>query len=140
MFWIKFNWNYNTWWIDSGCTTRISNTMYGFFSIQITTPNEKFVFIGKKVRIPFKAIGKDHLILDIRYHLDLFSHSYVPLASQKWVSLSKLDKVRNFFWYGNGCFSLFKHDRLVGSGIISYDLYKLNLDNLFCWNSLDLAS
>ena len=30
----------NTWWLDSGATTHISNTMQGFLSIQTINPNE----------------------------------------------------------------------------------------------------
>ena len=37
---------YNTWWIDSGYTTHVSNTMQGFLMIQTINPNEKFVFMG----------------------------------------------------------------------------------------------
>ena len=37
---------YNTWWIDSGCTTHVSNTMLRFLTFQTINPNEKFIFMG----------------------------------------------------------------------------------------------
>ena len=63
---------YNTWWIDSGCTTHVSNTMQGFLTTQTTNPNEKFVFMGNRVKAPVEAIGTYRLILDTGHHLDLF--------------------------------------------------------------------
>ena len=71
---------YNTWWIDSDCTTHVSNTMQGFLTTQtINPPNEKFVFMGNRVKAPVKAIGTYSLILDTGYHLDLFETLYVHL-------------------------------------------------------------
>ncbi|KAL5825893.1 hypothetical protein ACOSQ3_021956 [Xanthoceras sorbifolium] len=70
-----------------------------------------------RVKAPVEAIGTYRLILDTRHHLDLFQILYVPYVS------------RNLF--GNGCFSLFKHNHFIGFGILCDDLYKLKLDNLF---------
>ena len=38
---------HNTWWIDFGCTTYVSNIMQRFLTIQTISPNEKFGFHGK---------------------------------------------------------------------------------------------
>lgn len=61
---------YNTWWIDFVCTTHVSNTMQGFFTIQTIKANEKFVLIGNRVKAPVEAIGTYHLILDTGHLLD----------------------------------------------------------------------
>ena len=122
---------YNTWWIDSGCTTHVSNTMQGFLTTQTTNPNEKFVFMGNRVKAPVEAIGTYRLILDTGHHLDLFQTLYVPSVSRNLISLSKLDSVGYSFQFGNGCFSLFKHNLFIGSGTLCDGLYKLKLDNLF---------
>jgi len=42
---------HNTWWIDSGCMTHVSNTMHGFLTTQTIRPNEKFVFMGNRVKL-----------------------------------------------------------------------------------------
>ena len=44
--------------------------------------------------------------------------------------MSKLDVAGYSFKFGNGCFSLYKHTYLVGSGTLYDGLYKLNVDNL----------
>ena len=129
---------YNTWWIDSGCTTHVSNTLQGFLTTQTTNPNEKFVFIGNRVKAPVEAIGTYRLILDTGHHLDLFQTLYVPSVSRNLVSLSKLDTIGYTFKFGNGCFSLFKNNYLIGSGVLYDGLYKLNLDNLFAETLLTL--
>ena len=45
--------------------------------------------------------------------------------------MSKLDVAGYFFKFGNGCFSLFNRNCIIGSGTLYDDLYKLNLDNLY---------
>ena len=85
-----------------------------------------------------EAIGTYHLILDIGHHLDLFETFYVPLISQNLVSMSKLDTLGFSYKFGNGCFSLFKHNHFIDSCILYDDLHKLNLDNLFAETLLTL--
>ncbi|WVZ13110.1 hypothetical protein V8G54_017640 [Vigna mungo] len=47
---------HNTWWIDSGCTTHVSNVMQGFLTIRTINPTEKFVFMGNRVKVPVEAL------------------------------------------------------------------------------------
>ena len=47
---------YNTWWIDSGCTIHVSNTMQGFLTTQTINQNERYVYMGNRVKAPVKAI------------------------------------------------------------------------------------
>ena len=56
---------------------------------------------------------------------------YVPSITRNLISLSKLDVVGYSFKFENGCFSLFKHTFMIGSGTLYDGLYKLNLDNLY---------
>lgn len=129
---------YNTWWIDSGCTTHVSNTMQGFLTTQTISPHERFIFMGNRVKVPVEAIGTYRLILDTGHHLDLFQTFYVPSISRNLISLSKLDTAGYSFKFGNGCFSLFKQNFLIGSGVLCDGLYKLKLDTLFAETLLTL--
>ena len=63
--------HHNTWWIDYGCTTHVSNTMQRFLIIKTISPNEKFVFMGNRVKATLEAFGIYRLKLDTRHHLDL---------------------------------------------------------------------
>jgi len=78
---------HNTWWIDYGFTTHVSNMMQGFLSTRFINPNEKFVFMGNRVKVLVKAVGTYHLILDTIFHLDLFDTFYVPSIFRNLVCL-----------------------------------------------------
>ena len=121
----------NTWWLDSRCTTHVSNIMQGFLSIQTTRPNKKFVLMGNRMKAPVVAIWTYRIILDRGHHLDLLETFYVPSISRNLVSLSKLDKVGYVFKFGSGCFSLYKNTCMIGGGTLCDGLYKVTLDNLY---------
>jgi len=40
--------------------------------------------------------------------------------------------------FGNGCFSLFKHNHIIGTGVLCDGLYKLKLDGLYAETILNL--
>lgn len=122
---------YNTWWIDSGATTHVSNTMQRFLTIQTISPNEHYLFMGNRVKVPVEGVGTYHLVLETGYQLYLFQTLYVPSVSRNLVSLSKLDSVGYSFKFGNGCFSLLKNYQFIGSGFSCDGLCKFKLDNLF---------
>ena len=131
--------SYNTQWIDSGCTVHVSNTMQVFLTTQTINQNERYVYMGNRVNASVKAIGTYCLILDTGRHLYLLETCYVPSLLRNLVSLSKLDKTGYFFNFGNGCFSLFKHNYLVDTGTLCDNSYKLNLNSI-CRNTLNSAS
>lgn len=91
---------YNTWWINSGRTTHVSKTMHRFLMVQTININEKFIFMGNRVKAPVEGIGTYCLILDSGYHLDLFQTLYVSSVSCNLISLSKLDSVGYFLHLG----------------------------------------
>ena len=122
---------HNSWWIDSGCATHVSNMMQGFLSTRTIKPNEKFVFMGNRQKVLVEAVGTYRLILDTGFYLDLIGTFYVPSISRNLVSLFKLDVAGYSFKFGNGCFNLYQRTYLIGSGTLYDGLYRLNLDNLY---------
>jgi len=93
-------------WIDSGCTTHVSNIMYEFLSTRTINPNEMFVFIDNKDKVPVKAVGTYRLIFDTKYPLDLINTFYVLHIIKNLFSLSKLNVVGYPFKFENGRCSL----------------------------------
>jgi len=87
--------------------------------------------MGNREKIPIESVGTYRLILDTEFYLDLLDTFYVPSIYRNLVSLSKLHVVGYSFKFGNGCFSLYKHTCMIGSGTFFDGLYKLNLDNLY---------
>ena len=116
---------HNTWWIDFGCTTHVSNTMQEFLTIKTISPNEKFVFMGNRVKAPTEVVRTYCLKLDTEHLLD------VPILSRNLVSLSKLDVIEYSFNFGYVCFSLFKHIHVIGTSVFCYGLYNLKLNSLY---------
>ncbi|KAL4010594.1 hypothetical protein IC575_030095 [Cucumis melo] len=94
--------------------------------------------MGNRVKVPAEAVGTYRLTLDTGHHLDLFDTFYVSSISRNLISLSKLDTSSYYFKFGNECFSLFKQNIFIGSGILCDDLYKFKLDNVFAESLLTL--
>ena len=106
--------------------------MQGFLSTRTIKPNEKFVFMGNREKVPMEAVKTYRLILDTGFYLDLMdTFFFVPSISRNLVSLSKLDVVGYFFKFENGCFSLYQRTYLIGFGTLYDGLYRLNLNNLY---------
>ena len=87
--------------------------------------------MGNGVKAPVETVETYCLKLDTEHRLDLLETPYVPSLSRNLVSLSKLDVTRYSFNFGNECFSLFKHNHLIGTGVLCDGLYKLKLDGLY---------
>ncbi|TXG48817.1 hypothetical protein EZV62_024692 [Acer yangbiense] len=66
----------NTWWIDSGATVHVSNTMQGFLTTRTILSNEQYIMMGNLAKVPVKAVGTFRLVLDSGFNLDLF-HTYM---------------------------------------------------------------
>jgi len=105
--------------------------MQGFISTRTIKPNEKFVFMGNRVKVLVEVVGTYRLILDTEFYLDMMNTFYVPSISRNLVSLSKLDVAGYSFNFGNGCFNLYKSTCLIGFDTLYDGLYKLNLDNSY---------
>nr|ABW74556.1 copia-like pol polyprotein [Boechera divaricarpa] len=80
----------NTWWLDSGATTHVSNIKQGFSSIQPIRGAEQYLFMGNRMKALIEGIGTYRLILDTGCHVDLESCLYVPECARNLVSISRL--------------------------------------------------
>lgn len=69
--------------------------MHNFLTTGTTRPNENFVFMGNRVKIPVEAVRTYYLIFDTAHHLGLFETLYVPNFSSNLVYLAKLDVTRS---------------------------------------------
>lgn len=118
-----------SWWIDSGATAHISNSMQGFLNHRDPTERERNIFSGNKMASCVKAVGTCRIIMDTGYILDLINTLYVPSYSRNLISISKLDKLSYSFLFNNSTLSICKDSQCIGSGYICDGLYRLNLKN-----------
>jgi len=131
----------NTWWLDTGATTHVSNNMQGFLMIRTINPNEdRFLFMENGMKSSIEGIGTYRLILESGYVLDLYSTLYVPSLSRNLISVSKLDISGFRCMFGSGCFDLYKNTDNVGSGILIDGLYKLKLNDTYANSLLNVVN
>ena len=124
----------NTWWLDTGATTHVSNVMQGYLNLHQMSKSESFLFMGNKMKARIEGVGTYRIVLDTGYCLDLEKCLYVPDCSRNLVSISRLDVLGFDFKVGHSCFSLY-HDNLCGTGSLLDTLYCFNLSPTFV-NSL----
>ena len=85
-----FDVNHNTWWIDSGSTIHISNTLQGIRNLRKLVGSEQNVLSGNKVGSHVDSIGTYNLVLDNVYVLDLERTFYMPSFSRNLIQVSRL--------------------------------------------------
>ncbi|RDX60586.1 hypothetical protein CR513_61258, partial [Mucuna pruriens] len=113
----------NTWWLDFGATTHISNIMQRFFSIQTRRKTEKFIYIENKMKARIENIETYKLILDTSCHVDLERCVYIPKCARNLIY--GLGLGFNFNIRDN-VFSLFKDMYCYGYDTLIYGLYCSN--------------
>jgi len=118
----------NTWWLDFGATTHVSNTMQEFLSIQPIKGTEKYLYMGNIMKAQIEGIGTYKLILDTSYCLDLGKCFYIPGCARNLISIAKLDCLGFNFKIENGVFHFYRHTYYYGSGTLCDGLYRWNLN------------
>ena len=116
----------NTWWIDSGVTTHISNLMQGYLTTQKLEENERFVYMGNRLKVEVVAVGTYRLHLETGHQMDLMNTFYVPSIFRNFVSLSELDISVYLILFGCGKLNLMFNSIMVDFGILCDSLYKLS--------------
>ncbi|KAL6327955.1 hypothetical protein AAG906_031299 [Vitis piasezkii] len=118
----------NTWWIDSGATTHVTNLI------------EKFLYMGNRLKVEVVVVGTYRLLLEMGHQMDLLNTFYVPSISRNLVSLSKLDATGYSVLFSSGQLSLMLNSITVGSGILCDGLYKISLNHEFAQALITLHS
>nr|CAN61880.1 hypothetical protein VITISV_018026 [Vitis vinifera] len=117
----------DTWWIDTGATTHISVTIQGCLRSRMPTDGERYIYVGNGNKAAVKAIGLFRLQLDSECTLDLEETFGVPSFRRNLIFVSCLDKFGYCCSFGNGMVSLYLNSNIIGTGILTDKLYKLNI-------------
>ncbi|CAO2827720.1 unnamed protein product [Amaranthus hypochondriacus] len=121
--------NCNTWWIDSGSTIHVCNSLQGLTSLRKPVGAELSIYTGNRMQSPVEAIGTCTLILDTGFILKLEKTIYIPSFSRNLVSISRLVRFGYSFTFLDDLFSLFFNSELIGNGKLIDGLYSLGLQN-----------
>src|SRR3954462_9472285 len=81
---------HNTWWIDSGSTIHVSNTLQGFLNHRKPVGSEHCIYSGNMMRSRVEAVGTYRIVLSSGFVLDLERTFYVPSFSKNLISVSRL--------------------------------------------------
>jgi transposase InsO family protein len=119
------NVNINTWWIDSGSTIHISNSLQGLQNLRKPVGSEHSILLGNKMGSHVEAIGTCYLILSSGFVLKLEKTFYVPSFSRNLISVSRLVPFEYSFTFSGSSFSLFYKSDCVGNGTLS-DVFTVN--------------
>ena len=118
-----------SWWIDSGATTHVANSMQGFDTIQTIRGGTRKLKVANGVEADVEAVGSLTLELHTGHTLRLNNVIYVPTLSRNLISVSRLDDDMYECHFGKKQFALIKCNKNVGIGVRRGQLYMLSLNN-----------
>ncbi|KAL5775767.1 hypothetical protein ACOSP7_013324 [Xanthoceras sorbifolium] len=134
------NININTWWIDSGSTIHITNSLQGLQNLRKPVGSEQSILSKNKMGSHVEAIETCYLTLSSGFVLELDKTFYVPSFSRKLISVSRLVPFGYPFNFSETSFSLFYKSDCVGNGTLSYGLYCINLQNNAAYNTMHVQT
>jgi len=91
-----------TWWIDSGATVYVANSLQGFSSTRTTAKRERHIRVANGVRADVEAVGDVSLELASDFTLLLRDVLYVPSLQRNLISVSRLDDDDYACHFGDG--------------------------------------
>ena len=78
----------STWWIDSGATVHVANSMQGFHTSRTLQRGERRIKVANGVEAEVEAIGELPIKLHDGFTLQLHDVLYVPSLSRDLISVS----------------------------------------------------
>ena len=133
------NVNHNTWWIDSGSTIHVSNTLQGMQNLRKPVRSEQCIYSGSKMSSRV-AIGTCNLVLSSGFILELEKTFYVPSFSRNLISISRLVPLGFSFSFSDSGFSLSNKSKVIGYGTLSNGVFHIQLQNDFTYNSMHVTA
>nr|KYP61936.1 Retrovirus-related Pol polyprotein from transposon TNT 1-94 [Cajanus cajan] len=133
--------NHNTWWIDSGSTIHVSNTLQGMQNLRKPMGSEQCIYSGSKMSSHVEAVGTCNLVLSSGFILNLEKTFYVPSFSKNLISISQLAPLGFSFKFMDSGFTLLNKSKVIGFGELRDGLYSINLQNNdAAYNSMHVSS
>jgi hypothetical protein len=117
----------STWWIDSGATIHVANSLQGFHTKRTLRRGERSIRVANSVDAEVEAIGELPLKLNNGFILRLHNVLYVPSLSRNLIFVSCLDDDGYDYQFGNRqCLILFDN-KVVGLAFRQDKLYMLSM-------------
>ena len=126
----------NTWWLDTGATIHVTNSLQALRNLRKPSDGELIIRLGNGDKVEVQHVGDISLGLSTGHTLELRNVVYVPSMRRNLISVTALDFDGYYCFFGNRKFELFYNSCMVGSGMLSDGLYKIDLDPNFA-NSIN---
>jgi hypothetical protein len=132
-----------TWWINSGATIHVANSLQGFRSTRTTQRSERQIKVANGAQADVEAVGDVHLELDTGFIIILRDVLYVPCLQMNLISVSCLDKDGYTCLFGDGRCLIECNDTVISIAFRRNDLYLISLResvNSVCDNNANVFS
>jgi hypothetical protein len=128
----------NIWWVDTGASVHIMNSLQGFLSMRMLQKGERKLKVANGLEAKVETVGTLRLILKSGFILDLHDVVYIPSMIRNLISIFRLDACGFIFQFGNNELRLYHNSKYIGSGLLCDNLYKLCLNYSFSKSLLSL--
>jgi hypothetical protein len=92
----------STWWIDSGATIHVANSLQGFHMRRTLQRGERRIKVANGVEAQVEAIGDLSLDLDDDFVVKFLDVLYVPSLRRNLISVSRVDDDSYDCHFSNG--------------------------------------
>jgi hypothetical protein len=116
----------STWWIDSGATVHVANSLQGFYSTWTTKRREGHIEVANGVQADVEVVGDISLELADRFTILLRDVLYVPSLHINLISVSRLDKDNYECYFGHGKYAIWFNNACMGVALLHNELYLLS--------------
>jgi hypothetical protein len=116
-----------TWWIDSGATVHVANSLEGFHSTRTMQRSKRRIEVANGVQANFKPIGHISLELADGFMILLRDVLFVPSLHRNLISVSYLDKDSYECYFALGKCAIWFKDACLGFALLLNELYLISL-------------
>jgi hypothetical protein len=117
----------STWWIDSGATVHVANSLQGFHSTRTMQRKERCIEVANGVQADVEAVGDIFLELADGFSILLRDVLFVPSLHRNLISVSRLDKDSYECYFAHDKCAIWFKDACVGVALLHNELYLLSL-------------
>nr|AAV24758.1 putative polyprotein [Oryza sativa Japonica Group] len=117
----------NSWWIDSGATIHVANSLQGFTMRRTLRRGERRIKVANGVETEVKAIGDFILTLHTGFKFQLHDVLYVPSMKRNLISVSRLDNGGYYCTFGNNRCIIMHDNKEVGLADGQEQLYQISV-------------
>jgi hypothetical protein len=117
----------STWWIDSGATIHIANSLQGFHTRRTIRRGERSIRVTNSVEAEVEAIEEFPLELNNGFILHLHNILYVPSLSKNLISVPYLDDDVYDCQFGNRQYLILFDSKVVDLAFRQDKLYMLSM-------------